>query len=366
MAKCTLDGRSVGVGGGLLSNLAGVVARPVVAVIVLAAPLLGCTTAADQTSPTNPAAATTVASTTTPATTSTTRATTTTASATATTAITATTSVDPPYLEIVDPVRGATVTTSRYTFKGLTDPNCTVAVGGKYEATVEPDGSWALDLLLAPGRISTTFVASDPDSGLETSVAVRVYYADALELRADGLGAVPFGQDEETTMAILTGLLGPPTGGGFCNDPGVVTGECTGAGYGWCEYVRNVHWKMDGLSIVIASCDDEYGDWHAPVLIAWHAGYDSQLQTPEGVGIGVTLGELDAIYDVGVAVVPGCGEALGIEINASDGHGSSRIRVGVPHVDNAAGDKSSEDPWETFFDPSAIVKSFAAGASQSC
>jgi len=343
---------------------AGVVARLVVVAIVLAAPLVGCTTAVDSTTSTTssniPAAEPTVASTTTSTTTtSTTRATT-------TTARTTTTLVSPPHLEVLDPVHGATVTTRRYTFKGVTDPNCTVAVGGKYEATVEPDGSWALDLLLAPGRNSTTLVATDPDSGLETSVAVRIYYADTLELRADGLGAVSFGQDEETTMAILTGFLGPPTGGGFCDDPGFASGDCTGAGYGWCEYVRNVHWEMGGLSIVIAACDDEYDDPDAPVLIAWSVGRDSQLQTPDGVGIGVTLGELGAIYDVRVAAVPGCGEALGIEINAPDGGGSSAIRVGVPDVDNAMGDKSSEDPWETFFDPSTIVKSFAAGVSQSC
>ena len=103
-----------------------------------------------------------------------------------------------------------------------------------------------------------------------------------------------------------------------------------------------------------------------PVLIAWSIGPDSQLQTPEGVGIGVTLGELGAIYDVRVAVVPGCGEALGSRSNDPDGGGSSGIRVGVPDVDNATGDKSSKDPWQTFFDPSTIVKSFAAGASQSC
>jgi hypothetical protein len=52
-----------------------------------------------------------------------------------------------------------------------------VTVGGKYEATVAEDGSWALDLMLAPGRNSTTFTATHPETGFETKQTIRVYYA---------------------------------------------------------------------------------------------------------------------------------------------------------------------------------------------
>jgi hypothetical protein len=60
----------------------------------------------------------------------------------------------------------------------MTDPGNSVAVGGKYMAMVSVDGTWTLSLQLGPGRNSTTFVATDPDSGLETETAIRVYYVE--------------------------------------------------------------------------------------------------------------------------------------------------------------------------------------------
>ena len=58
----------------------------------------------------------------------------------------------------------------------MTDPGCTVEVGGRYFATVDAEGYWALDLVLRPGDNSTTFAATDPETGSRTIQAIRVRY----------------------------------------------------------------------------------------------------------------------------------------------------------------------------------------------
>ena len=101
---------------------------------------------------------------------------------------TSTTLTGPPHLEVLDPVHGATVTTRHYTFTGFTDPGCTVSVGGQYDGAVQPNGAWALELVLNPGGNTTTLTAADPESGLETAVTTHISYEPPLTLRPDGLG----------------------------------------------------------------------------------------------------------------------------------------------------------------------------------
>ena len=72
-------------------------------------------------------------------------------------------------------------------FRGVTDPGNSVTVGGRYMAMVQDDGTWTLSLQLGPGRNSTTFVATDPDTGLETEAAIRVYYIDPPQLEGKTL-----------------------------------------------------------------------------------------------------------------------------------------------------------------------------------
>jgi hypothetical protein len=50
------------------------------------------------------------------------------------------------------------------------------------------------------------------------------------------------------------------------------------------------------LSIVIADCDARDGWPDAPELVAWGAWLGRTLRTPEGVGPGSTLGEMQAAY----------------------------------------------------------------------
>jgi hypothetical protein len=327
------------------------------AMVALLVAATGCTSgdATDTTTSTVPAAPSTVATT---STTSTTQPT--------TTSTTTTTLPEPPRLEVLDPAHGTTVTTARYTFSGVTDPGCAVTVGEKYEATVEEDGSWALDLMLEPGRNSTTFTATHPDSGLVTSQAIRVYYADAVELRGDGLGAVSFGDDETTTMDVLTGLLGPPVTESTCADDDF----CTGAGYGWCTYIHHAHWPDQELSIIIADCEEPDEPPYTATLIGWTAGGQTTLRTPEGVGPGSTLGELQAVYGDRLRVGwDDCGGGFTFTIAAEDGTEDGRLYgrfVWPPGLEVADDFYGDEEDVLRLLDPSTRAAMFGAGIGQSC
>ena len=69
---------------------------------------------------------------------------------------------EPPMLEILSPSDGERVKTKITTFVGRTEPDATVVASGKFEATVAADGSWSIDLVLAPGANGVVFVATDP------------------------------------------------------------------------------------------------------------------------------------------------------------------------------------------------------------
>jgi hypothetical protein len=274
-------------------------------------------------------------------------------------------------LEVLDPVHDATVTTARYTFSGVTDPGCTVTVGGRYEATVAEDGTWSLELNLEPGQNSTTFVATHPETGLETSTAIRVYHAGRVELRADGLGAVSFGEDETTTMAILTGLLGPPVFNSTCND----SWYCSGTGYGLCRYIRETEWPDENFTIAIADCEGNADQPETPELIAWTVrdvwgeGGGSTLRTPEGVSPGSTLGELQAAY--GDRLVVGndeCGWGLQFWVAGPSGVELGGLRGGLkepPGLDLNSYDGTSTDLM-MLLGPNTLVTGLEAGFVQNC
>ena len=331
----------------------------IVAVVALLVAATGCTSG-DQASDSTP-------STTVPATPSTaTTSTTSTTQPTTTSTTTTTTLPKAPHLEVLDPVHGSTVTAARYTFSGVTDPGCTVTVGGKYEATVAEDGSWSLDLMLEPGRNSTTFTATHPETGLETSEAIRVYYAEAVELRGDGLGAVSFGDDETTAMEILTGLLGAPVFENTCND----SWYCSGMGYGLCRYIRTANWPEENLSIVIADCEGDAERPETPQLIGWTVWREAKLRTPEGVSNDATLGELLAVYEDRLTVAyGGCGEELTFVITEPHGPDTGRL---YGDLEQPSGldlpedyDGNSQDLM-LLLDPSTRVTGFGAGIGQGC
>ena len=159
--------------------------------------ITGCTTNGDDvvadTSTTPPAtstAAPTPAPTTTELVTTTSLLQTTTVPASTSTTGTTTAVNEPPLLEIADPAFGATLTSRVYEFRGVTDPGCTVDVGGRYFANVDSDGGWTLPLTLNPGRNATTLVATQPATGQRTDELISVYYAEPPGLEGTTLRTV--------------------------------------------------------------------------------------------------------------------------------------------------------------------------------
>jgi len=298
-------------------------------------------------------------------------ATTSTAPSTTTTTATTTTTTttippEPPLLLVFDPDHLATVTTRRYTFSGATDPGCTVAVGGKYHASVEADGSWTLDLVLGPGRNSTTFVATDPETGLETKQAIRVYYAEGLELLPHGLGAVAFGAHEADAMAALIGLLGEPEYEPICDD----VDQCIASGHSYCRSAYRARWRSAGLTVMIGDCrTGRFYGLDAPRLIIWDASLGTALRTPGGVGPGSTVGELQAVYgdQLRVRHENDCGRWLYFVIYGSDGRrtygGYIRQPPGFELPDDYG---ENNDARDLDLDPATVVSSFYAGGGEGC
>lgn len=114
-----------------------------------------------------------------PTTTSTTEAPTTTEGTTTTeapTTVAAAPAADttPPPLRITSHDDGDTVTDRVVTFRGTTEPGARVA-SGPFDATVDGDGAWSLQLVLAPGDNGALFTARDA-AGNATEVRIVVTY----------------------------------------------------------------------------------------------------------------------------------------------------------------------------------------------
>lgn len=189
---------------------------------------------------------------------------------------------EPPQLVVVIPTEGERVTTRRYRFAGIVDPGCTVVGAGTYFAGVASDGSWTLELLLNPGANTTTFTATDPETGLTTSRAVQVSYDPPLTLRPDGLGQLEFRTPEGESVAYLVDMLGPPNA-----DETDTTSNSPGG------YERTVSWTSAGIEVVVS---DDAGHspggaplWlDAPGLTGWRVEAipdGPRLETQEGIGV---------------------------------------------------------------------------------
>ena len=80
----------------------------------------------------------------------------------------------PPTLRVSSPEDGSTVDERVVTFSGTTERGATVS-SGPYDATVDDDGDWSLQLVLSPGANGAVFTARD-DAGNTTDVRVVVTY----------------------------------------------------------------------------------------------------------------------------------------------------------------------------------------------
>lgn len=253
----------------------------------------------------------------------------TTAEATAT-SLTAATAVEPPLLEVTDPVNGALVGSKRVQLRGRTDPGCTVDVGGRYFADVDPDGNWTMGLVLHPGDNSTTLTAIHPETGLETTQSLQIRYEPGAVLNADGLGVATFGDPMDDVRVALTDLFGPPSSeqameapfdGG--EGPGGGTQTCnTAVGYPCFDSIRFLIWDDVGLSVVIGDWevartgDDDYEQelvHAAPNLRGytyWGGDASLTLYTATGITIGSTVEDLAAAFGNALGFGPRCGEIL--------------------------------------------------------
>jgi hypothetical protein len=193
-------------------------------------------------------------------------------------------------LEVIDPGHGAVaavVSTPVYTFRGVTDPGCSVSVGDEYYADVDTEGNWTLDLELRFGDNGITLVASDPN-GTTTMTSLLVSYRPELVLRADGLGPFTFGDPAAEVEAGLIAILGPPTG-----EHGMELCGACGA-----NFDRGIFWH-DGLYVEF---DEEtrvgyFSGWatHGTAL-TWDGGKGLQLVTAEGIGPGATFEAMAATF----------------------------------------------------------------------
>ena len=80
----------------------------------------------------------------------------------------------PPALKVTSPADGSTVDERVVTFSGTTERGATVS-SGPYDATVDDDGEWSIQLVLAPGANGAAFTARD-DAGNTTNVRVVITY----------------------------------------------------------------------------------------------------------------------------------------------------------------------------------------------
>ncbi|MGI9585151.1 MAG: hypothetical protein ACR2N7_06125 [Acidimicrobiia bacterium] len=85
----------------------------------------------------------------------------------------------PPVLEVTSPLDNAHVETKVVTFAGITEPGATVTASGKFDAFVDADGRWEIDLVVSAGANGVVFSAKD-EAGNESTVRMTVHH-DAAE-----------------------------------------------------------------------------------------------------------------------------------------------------------------------------------------
>jgi hypothetical protein len=142
----------------------------------------------------------------------------------------------------------------------------------------------------APAESTTT----SPEAPTTTTTTTTL--PPVVELTNQGIQAgdewVPFGTDDDETVATIAAVLGEPT-----TDSGWIPAW---GDYGACPepMVRAVEW--DALITLYTAAESDF--W-SPAGIEHFFSYNylsadspPNLMTPEGIGVGSTLGELEAAY----------------------------------------------------------------------
>lgn len=144
---------------------------------------------------------------------------------------------------------------------------------------------------LAPEETTTTTTEAPEETTTTTAAGPTV-----VQLTNEGIQAgavwVPFGTDDDDAVAAIEAILGAPT-----TDSGWIPAW---GDYGVCPdpLVRAVEW--DALITLYTTAESDFwspaGTEHFFSFNYLAAASPANLMTPEGIGIGSTLAELDAAY----------------------------------------------------------------------
>lgn len=157
----------------------------------------------------------------------------------------------------------------------------------------------------------TTTTLPPTTTTTETATTTSEFIPLPVELTDEGIQAgptwLPFGSDDDDTVAALTAALGPPS-----EDSGWLDSLEEGWQlFGVCPQpeVRGVSWgEGGGVSLQVLFTDGDTDFWSGGVqhFFAFYYSGSSEptgLTTPEGIGVGSTLGELKAAYDPADVVI---------------------------------------------------------------
>lgn len=157
---------------------------------------------------------------------------------------------------------------------------------------------------------TTTSLAQSTTTTTLATTTTTVAGVD-IELSDEGIQVgsdwLPFGSDDDETVAALTAALGPAS-----DDTGWLDALSDGwERFGVCPQpnVRGVSWGEDGdISLQVLFTDGDTDFWVGGVqhLFAFYYSDSSPphgLNTPEGIGVGSSLGELNAVYEPAKIVI---------------------------------------------------------------
>ncbi len=161
------------------------------------------------------------------------------------------------------------------------------------------------------GPAPTTTTPASTTTTLQPTTTTTTEPADlTVELTDEGIhvGAMwfPFGSDDDDVVSALTTALGPPL-----NDSGWLDSNTDGWNlFGVCPAprVRGVNWGETGASFQVLFTDGDTDFWiggveHFFTFYYLATSAPTDLTTPEGIGVGSTLGDLKAAYDPSKIVI---------------------------------------------------------------
>ena len=143
----------------------------------------------------------------------------------------------------------------------------------------------------AAATTTTTAAATTTTTAAATTTTTTA--PPTVEVNDEGIRAadewVYFGYDDEDAIAAVAAVLGSPDVDTGWIDSFSVYGTCPG------PVVRGVEWG--GFTMLFTQADTDFWSGGVPHFFAYyHTSTPPSLQTTEGLAIGMTLADLEAIY----------------------------------------------------------------------